>query len=285
MRLDPDHVVVGGTDLDALADRFERLGLPTEYGGEHADGTTHMRVLAFEDGSYLECIAPTPATAPADAGYWPDRLAADAGPAAWAVRTDDARATAREAIGAGFAVAGPTAGGRDRPDGTRVEWEAVVLGTPEGPVGEGEDLAFPFAVRDRTPRAYRVPPAWTHEGPATGVGTAVVAVPELEPWVDRFARLAGLPTPRRTESPALSATVAAFPGEPLALAAPAGDGSPLADRLDALGPGPCAYLLSVPSLDAAADAYPLGERAAWPTGAVAWFEGERGVLGVAAPER
>lgn len=62
MDLHVDYVVFGGTDLDALADRFERLDLPTEYGGEHADGTTHMRVLAFADGSYLECIAPTPET-------------------------------------------------------------------------------------------------------------------------------------------------------------------------------------------------------------------------------
>ena len=49
-----DHVTIAGSSLDRLRDAFARIGLATEYGGAHANGVTHMALLGFDDGSYIE---------------------------------------------------------------------------------------------------------------------------------------------------------------------------------------------------------------------------------------
>ena len=59
MTLTTDHVPIARSDLDAATEEFTRVGLEPEYGGTHADGTTHMAVVGFDDGSYLELISGT----------------------------------------------------------------------------------------------------------------------------------------------------------------------------------------------------------------------------------
>ena len=58
MDLQIDHVTVCGRDLDRMRQSFAERGLATEYGGPHANGLTHMALAGFDDGSYLELIAP-----------------------------------------------------------------------------------------------------------------------------------------------------------------------------------------------------------------------------------
>ena len=281
MRLDIDHVVFGGTDLDALAERFARIGLDGIHGGTHADGTTHMRVVPFPDGSYLELIAPTADTAPGDAGYWPSRLAANAGPTAWAVRVDDPRSAAIEAIEAGFAVSGPTPGGRETTDGTRLEWDAVVLdGDPVEPLDDdGETL--PFVVADRTPREWRVPPTAAADGPIRGVGTVLIAVSDPDPWIRRFRRLTTLPAAKTRSLPGIDGDVHVLPGAPLAFVVPT-PGSDPDRRLERLGSGPCGYLLEVDDPAEVREGHPLADPWTLAGREGAWFEGERGDLGVIA---
>ena len=284
MRLDIDHVVFGGTDLDALTDRFERIGLDGQYGGTHADGTTHMRVVPFRDGSYLELIAPTNATDPTDAGYWPARLAADAGPTAWCLRGEDAGEMACEAVRSGFSVHGPTPGGRTTTDGRVLEWDAVVLdgdavdpahGSGTGAAGE----ALPFVCVDRTPRTWRVPPADAHVAPASGVEAVLLAVEDAGAWTRRFRRLAAIPRPVDVDLPGLDGDAVVFPGTPLVLVEPT-PGSDLATRTAELGVGPCGYLLGVDDIEEARRTYPLGETWTVAGRSGAWFEKERGTLGV-----
>lgn len=270
-----DHVAFAHEDLDTVVDAFTRVGLAPEYGGVHATGTTHMSLLGFVDGSYLELLSTTPDSDPADAGFWPEYIAASAGPAAWCIGVDDTREWAKRCIDAGLPVDGPKTAGRERDDGRRVEWDMVFVG------GEDDRELHPFAITDRTPRERRVTPTENvAEGPLTGVAEVVLAVSDLDRAVEQFRRVYGFPTPERWTDESFAASLATFPGQPVTLAEPLDETSWLVDRLRAVGSGPCAYLLGSDDLDAAADTYALSSPATWggessgPTRHVAWFDAD-----------
>ena len=276
-----DHVAYAWADLDAVVDEFERVGFSPEYGGVHATGTTHMSLVALPDGSYLELLSTTPGTDPVDAGFWPDHVAASGGPAAWCIAVDDVRAWAKQCIDAGLPIDGPTTAGRERDDGRRVEWDMVFVGR------ESERELHPFAINDRTPRAFRVPAVEddiaSPRGAVTGVAEVVLAVSNLDYTVDTFRRSYRFPTPTRWTDETLEAKLASFPGKPVTLAEPRGSESWLGDRLADVGPGPCAYLLGSDDLDAASDYYELSSPTVWgapETGAgtdtrrLAWLDSE-----------
>jgi hypothetical protein len=267
-----DHATLATRDLAATADALAAAGIETVAGGTHADGTTRMRLATFPDGSYLELIATTRGTDPADAGYWPDLLAADAGPCAWAVRADgDAADAAVRAVRAGFPVDGPHPGGRRRPDGTRLSWDAVT-------VGDRWRGLLPFVVADRTPRARRVPPAARPDAPLTGIEAVVVAVADLDDAADALARRDRAPAPEPFDSGALGPAVdlAAVPGHPVVLATPTADG-PLAERIERFGPRPRAVVLGTDDPAGARAACALDESHDWPGGGLSWLDaGEPG---------
>ena len=182
----------------------------------------------------------------------------------------DPRAWAKARIDAGLPVDGPKTAGRERDDGARVEWDMVFVGTEE----EGERQVHPFAISDRTPRERRVTPTPSvAEGPLTGVADVVVAVPDLHETVGMLRRTYRLPTPETWEDEAFGARLASFPGQPLTLASPLDD-SWLAERLETVGAGPCAYLLGSEGLDAACDAYDLSEPTTWGDERVAWVDSD-----------
>ena len=271
--MDIDHVAFAHEDFDTVVDAFERVGLDPEYGGVHATGTTRMSLLGFPDGSYLELLSTTAEATPDEAGFWPERIAASAGPAAWCIGVDDSREWAKRCIDAGLTVDGPKTAGRERDDGRRVEWDMVFVG------GEGERELHPFAITDRTPRERRVTPTESvADGPLSGISEVVLAVSELDHVAERFRRVYGFPTPERWTDEAFGASLATFPGQPVTLAEPADEESWLVDRLRAVGQGPCAYLLGTDDLDAARETYELSPPTAWgtdePAGTsrrVAWF--------------
>ncbi|HKK08637.1 MAG TPA: VOC family protein, partial [Gemmatimonadota bacterium] len=76
-----DHVTWAETDLDALRSRMDGVGLPSAYGGPHSNGVTHMAVVAFPDGSYVELLAPREPNRRSP--VWERAVRAEAGPAAW----------------------------------------------------------------------------------------------------------------------------------------------------------------------------------------------------------
>ena len=263
MNLRLDHVASGWSDHEGIVDAFREVGLDIEYGGEHADGTTQMSLLGFEDGTHLELIAPVGEEAPR---RWPAFLRTDGGPCAHATRVADAAEAAKRAIDAGLPVDGPHRGGREREDGTRVEWDECYLGTDD------TRSVLPFVVADRTPRSYRVKPTpAVANGPLTGIEEVVVAVADLDGWIDTVERLYRLPTPRLRDDCAIDARVASFPGAPLALAEPSG--SALTDRLDRYGPAPCAYLLGAGGDPG--EAYSLREPRPWFDRELAWLDDDR----------
>lgn len=271
MSLTIDHVAFAGRDLDALREAADAVGLSTEYGGVHGTGTTHMAIAGLPDGSYLELVAPTPGTDPADAGFWPTHLARDAGPAGWCIEVADVGTAAKRAIDAGVAVDGPHTASRERTDGRLVEWDMCF---------EGTDERLPFTIRDRTPRPYRVTPTPELEaGPLTGFDTVVLAVEDVTETADLLTRRHRFPSPVEGDGPDALPRVERFPGQPAALAPATGA---LTERVASVGEGPCASLLSVEDLGAARETFALTEDEPWGDRRMAWFDHERfhGRLGV-----
>jgi len=265
MALTIDHVPYTCSDLDATAAELSRLGLDPEYGGVHDNGVTHMSLLGFDDGSYLELIAET---REGEHGFWPAHIRADAGPAAWCVRVPDIVAACRRGLESGWEVHGPLPGSREREDGTLVEWDRAEFGSHD------DRLLVPFAIEDRTPRSYRVRPTPSVAGgPLTGVDAVVLASERPERAVGLLREGYRLPTPVRGPVDGLG-RVASFPGQPLAVTEPDGQ-EWLEDRLSAFRDGPCACLLGTPDLAAAREAFPLTEPVSWPDGRVAFFESDR----------
>src|SRR4051812_32364903 len=131
-----DHVTVAGRDLKQMQARLAALGIPSEFGGPHSNHATQMALSSFPDGSYLELIAlqDEPDAKAVAAHYWSRQIQGNAGPTAWAVRATDMAAEVKRLRTAGITVTSQRSG-RERPDGTQLEWEAA-------PVGPGPNGVF-----------------------------------------------------------------------------------------------------------------------------------------------
>ncbi|HKB47879.1 MAG TPA: VOC family protein, partial [Ktedonobacterales bacterium] len=112
-----DHVTLAWSSLEPLERALVEVGLRADYGGPHGNRATHMDVLGFDDGSYVELIAPFEPGAPM---AWEVHLRGDAGPSAWAVTlsgTPELAAEAERMRARGVTVRGPMPSSRMRPDG------------------------------------------------------------------------------------------------------------------------------------------------------------------------
>jgi hypothetical protein len=271
-----DHAVFAWDDLEAVEAVLADLGLTPDYGGAHGDGTTHMSLLGFDDGSYVEFIAGTDVDEPPV--RWPDEIAGRAGPCSWALVVDDVAGQLKRLLDRGASVSGPNPESRKRSDGTLVEWATGVYTVGSGDAGIRAGTArdvLPFFIEDRTPRRYRVRPSRSVAGgPLTGVEHAVVAVESLDETGSLFRRFHGYPTPRRTDDESLDARLAWFPGRPAMLAAPLADDGWIAERLEQFGPGPCAFLIGTEDIGVAADVVPLTGRTEWAGRGVAWLDAD-----------
>ncbi len=231
-----DHVSVSGADLKRMQERLKAVGIPSQYGGPHANGATEMAVTSFADGSYLELIAiqPKPDAKALQEHYWSKQMRGDAGPTAWAVRVADVSAEAARLKAAGIQVFPLSRSGRTRPDGRRLEWETARVGP------EPNGAFFPFLIHDFTPREDRAFPSGK---PTTtefaGIRRVIIAVRDLKASIARFRQAYGLPEPAQRDDTGLGARLAVFEGTPVILA----QGSPLSARIDQFGESPCAFVL------------------------------------------
>lgn len=265
MRLDIDHVPFAAASLESATEKFDQLGIPTQYGGKHPDAGTEMALIPLPDGTYIEVIAPIRD----DPDYWPEFLAADAGPCSWCVRSEQVHAECQRIIEHDVQVSGPIRGSRERPDGVLVEWDHAFIGGPD-------DHTFPFVVTDRTPQAYRIPDSELHSSPISGIGSVVLAVSDIAAVTDRFLDLYRLPRPTR-DTDSFFGDIVEFPGHTVHLASP-GNG-PLTDRLERFGDAPAAILLEG-DIDEARSEYPLGNGTTWFGRTVAFFDGFDRQLGI-----
>jgi hypothetical protein len=264
MKLRIDHVTIAGSRLETLQRAFADARLTTDYGGPHSNNITHMALLGFDDGSYIELIS---TLEPGQhSPWWDAHIRDDGGPCAWALEVNDVAAETRRVAGLGIAVIGPTHYTRERPDGIRIEWDLAILGD------QGMGALLPFIIKDRTPRKLRVSPSASVARTALmGVALVIIAVPEIEPASELFQRVYDLPAPAVNEWREFGARFAHFKEQPLALAAPLDTGSWLRDRLDNFGPSPCAYLIGSTDMAATAERLPLTTTRDWSGQPLAWL--------------
>jgi len=270
MPLQIDHVTIAGVELDPMRRAFAEAGLATEYGGAHSGGVTHMALLGFDDGSYIELIAAAnPGRADLSSTRWAAQIAGNAGPAAWAARGENIAAESARILSLGVPVAGPIAMSRRRPDGALVEWELAFLG--DQPAG----AVLPFLIEDHTPRERRVVPSASVAGSELrGVTHVVLGVHRIEPAAALFQRVYGWPDPV-VHQDGFDAHLAHFAGTPVILAAPVGTESWLAERLERFGELPCAFLLGSADIGTSAQRLRLERADEWFGRRLAWFDRAR----------
>ncbi|MGB9071366.1 MAG: VOC family protein [Terriglobales bacterium] len=262
--LDLDHVSICGSNLDALRQAFTDVGLTPDFGGPHGNGITQMALIGFDDESYIELIAPVKLGV-TEGSEWGKFMSGDAGTCAWAVGTNVLLQQVDRLKKAGIAVTVPERGNRKRPDGMSVEW----MRADAGPGSPGSML--PFMIEDQTPRAWRVQTsASVHGAPAFGVENVVLGVNNLDAAIALFRKAYGWAEPL-TETQKDFGKLAYFPGEPVILAAPLGDGW-LAERLGKFGESPVAILLGTRDSAAAAKKYKLSGTKTWFGQKVGWFD-------------
>lgn len=267
--LNIDHVSICGSNLETMQQAFAAAGLTTDYGGPHATGGTHMSLLGFPDGSYIELIAPQ-AGVQGDGNGWGKLMADNAGPCAWAVEPKDISDEVARLKSVGMAVEGPTLGKRKKPDGMEIEWDTAKVGT--GTPGS----TLPFLIQDRTPREWRVTVSKSVDGSGlSGVEVAVVAVNDVNSAIALFRKAYGWSAPLREDHGDFDAKLAYFPGEPVILAGPAGGRSWLADRLQKDGEGPVAYLLATQDVNAVIKKFHLSGTKSWFGQRVSWFDAKK----------
>ncbi len=273
MQLKLDHITMCGSDLDAMRRSCAAAGLPSHYGGPHANRATHMALVGFEDGSYLELIAPFAApegsaVSSGVMGSWADFMRENAGPSAWAVASADIHTEVEGLRAAGIAVRGPDAGGRTRADGVVLQWETAILGA--GPSGS----LLPFMIQDKTSRSLRVPPSAVLKGSEIhGVVAVVLGVRDLEDAAGQFRKAYGWAHPLAEEDPEMDISLAHFPGSPVILAAARStENNWLHMRVEQMGECPAAFLLGTPNLLNAVRQFPLQPAASWFGRRLAWFD-------------
>lgn len=278
--LQVDHVSVCASDLPSLQQAFTDAGLKPDYGGPHANGVTHMALLGFDDGSYLELIAPQK-PGMVEGSSWAKAMTGNAGACAWAVDTHDLKQEVGRLKAVGIAVGTPQPGSRKRPDGLSIEWTTATLG--DGPQGS----VLPFIIEDTTPRAWRVQPTASLKTTGlTGIDTVVIAVNNLESSISLFQRAYGWTAPLVESHSEFGARMAYFPGMPVILASPLDKNSWLTERLEKFGEGPAVFMLATRNVTAVTKRLHLAAGKSWFGQKVAWFDATKlqgARLGVVGP--
>lgn len=215
-----DHVVVISQDLDTAVANAESAGFTVVPGGTHAAGDTHNALIGFADGSYIELIAPTAWPAEHEHRWFP-RLRNGGGLVDYCLLSADLATDVGRFQAADLTYNDPFDMGRDKPDGSRIDWR---LATPPGPVGE---TGWPFLIEDVTPRNLRMPSSveeTTHSNEVRGIAGIHLLVANVDHSADEFAVILDSP-PRLMTPPDSDETIGAlFPigssGQWLMLAEP-----------------------------------------------------------------
>jgi hypothetical protein len=271
LELKLDHVTICGSSLARLQQSFADIGLSADYGGTHTDSSTQMGYVGFEDGSYLELIAPMEPGAPVRGrSKWSVPMAGDAGPCAWAARVDDIGKEIERLSRLGIPTSDLTPGGRRKPDGTFVRWVAA-------DVGHGQRGAvLPFLIQDRSPRSCRVQPsARIRDSSLVGVEMVVLGVNELGSSIELFRKAYSWGPPLCMEDPHFGANLAHFRGTPVTLAGSLNSASWLTDRLERFDELPAAFLIGAREFDRVSKRHSFLSSKQWFEQRVGWIDASR----------
>lgn len=165
-----DHVIIGVQDLDQATADYRALGFNAFYGGRHASGTTHNALICFQDGTYLELLAPVDVPTGTSLGDPPQPGTTDfsvllqkgEGLTGYALLSLDLAVEVEALRARGVTVGEMSEGRRLRTDGVELRWRSVSL----------EGGRSPFLIEDITPRNQRVPgdsATVTHRNGVTGI--------------------------------------------------------------------------------------------------------------------
>ncbi len=262
MTLELDHVSICGANLDPLRQAFTDVGLAPDFGGPHGNGVTQMAGIGFDDGTYIESIAPVKpgVTTGSD---WAKFMGEDAVTCAWAVGTNVLLQEVDRLKKAGITVTVPAPGSRKRPDGMSIEWTRADVGSST------PGSVLPFIIEDETPRAWRVQTSASTQGaPVSGVENVVVGVTNLDAAVALFRKAYGWTEPI-LENQKEWGKMAYFPGQPVILVS---GGGWISERIAKFGESPVAILLAGRDFPAAVKKYKLGGTKTWFGQKVAWFD-------------
>jgi hypothetical protein len=238
-----DHATLAGLDLKGMQQELAAAGLPSEYGGKHANHATEMATISFPDGSYLELISRQPDFDPKSFAEhaWAKYIETNAGPCGWAVRPVDFKDAVKRLKSAGIDMDDVAPSGRRRPDGVRLDWETAQVHGDRG-------AFFPFLIHDITPHENRVYPTGKPSAPQfSGITQVVIAVKDLDGAIAIYRKAYGLGEPIRKSDPAFGARMASFPGTPVVLASPLTQDNWIAARITKYGDAPCAFAIGKPT--------------------------------------
>ena len=197
-----DHILWAAPDLGAGEKIIEKLtGVAPARGGVHPGFGTRNSLIGLDSGIYFEIISPDPAQDLE--GNRGGRIGALPRPGSitFAIRSDDPGPLSATARREGLSVEEPVSMHRHRPDGVRIDWTILNLGSRFGE-------AIPFAID------WGVSPHPSESAPA---GCRLRSFAVLHPEADELARLyAALDIPVPVKR-------GAYPGFVAELATPNGD--------------------------------------------------------------
>lgn len=157
-----DHIIIAVSQLDQAVADYTALGFTTIYGGRHASGATHNALVCFQDGTYLELLAPTGDSPQPGTTDFSPLVTRGEGLIGYALLSTDLVADAADLRARGATIGGVSEGRRLRSDGVELRWRTASL----------DGGMSPFLIEDITPRSLRVPddPASvTHANGVTGI--------------------------------------------------------------------------------------------------------------------
>jgi hypothetical protein len=181
-----DHLVITVNNLEEATAEYSAMGFTVTPGGVHASGATHNALIYFQDGSYLELLAPTgqQARTDMDAPDYTPLFQHGEGLIGYALLSDNLAADVAAMRERGIDISDPKPGGRTRPDGVELVWKTASIG----------ESWSPFFIEDVTERSLRVPtkPEVTaHRNGALGIVALNFAVHDMDATAKRYEQLLG----------------------------------------------------------------------------------------------
>jgi catechol 2,3-dioxygenase-like lactoylglutathione lyase family enzyme len=250
-----DHVMICVPDLKRGIEQYHNMGFNIHEGGVHPGKGTH-NAIAFSQDDYIELLAirdlgehraraGEPYNSHAGLAQF---IEAGGGLRYIILQSDDLTAEVAAMRARGVDVSDALDRSRRTPAGKELRWKAAVLG-PRNPLPV-------FFIQHLTPveeRRQQSAGAGNHPNGVQFLERAYIVTPDLATAVAIYAKVLGIPEPRRYRGTVIMADMAVFQFGPagLTLAQPYAPG-PAAEALERRGPGPFQVLFRTKSMGAAA---------------------------------
>lgn len=181
-----DHVIVGVHNLQQAMNSYHALDFKVIEGGKHSAGTTHNALIVFEDGTYIELLAPTNQFVSSEVkrSDFVNFVNKDEGLSGFALGSDNLDTLADDLKSRGMKSYPIEEGMRTRPDGTQLRWRLLRL----------EDEPSIFFIQDVTDRQRRLSDNqsdYNHDNFVRGINGVNMIVSSLERGAEFFRGLIG----------------------------------------------------------------------------------------------